>query len=91
MVPVVLLCNVDFTILWNYFSWINQTLACIMLWTTTVFLLTSARHKAYSLMTALPAMFMTTIVTSFIFHSSLGLSLDYNLSIAAGLVLTFAA
>lgn len=90
MIPIVALCFMDFTILWNYFSWLNQTLACMMLWTATVFILQSTHHRAYALITAVPAIFMTMIVSTFILHSSLGLSLDYNLSLMIGAVVTIA-
>ena len=87
-VPIVLLCSIDFTVLWNYFSWLNQTMACVMLWTATVFLLRTVHHRRYALITALPAIFMTMVVSTFILHSSLGLALDYGLSLIIGLVLT---
>jgi len=86
---IVLLCYLDFSILWNYFSWMNQTLACIMLWTATVFLLIN--NRKYSILAAAPALFMTLIVTSFILHSSLGLHLDYNISVIIGAVITVIA
>ena len=88
IIPIVLLCSIDFTVLWNYFSWLNQMMACVMLWTATVFLLRTSQHRKYALITALPAVFMTMIVSTFILHSSLGLALDYNLSVMIGLVFT---
>lgn len=86
---VVTLCMLDFNVLWNYFSWINQTLACIVLWAATVFLLKTASRKAYSLVTAFPALFMTMVVSSFIFASSLGLGLDHRISMSIGGLITF--
>jgi len=56
-----------------------------------VFIIKVLNKKWYSLITALPALFMTTIVTSFILHSKLGLSLDYNLSIIIGVVISVLA
>lgn len=88
---VVGLCLLDFSILWQYFSWLNQTLACIVLWTATVFLLKTSANRLYSLITALPAMFMTMTVTSFIMHSGQGLSLDYDLSLIIGAFVTVTA
>jgi len=88
MVPIIFLCSIDFTILWNYFSWLNQTMACVMLWTATVFLLLSSKPRSYALITALPAIFMTMVVSTFILHSPLGLSLDYDLSLLIGAALT---
>ncbi len=88
MVFIVLLCMLDFSVLWNYSSWLNQTIATIVLWTATMFILKALKKRWYSLITALPAMFMTTIVTSFILHWRQGLGLDYDLSIILGLLIT---
>ena len=56
-----LLTQLDFNVLWRYFSWSNQTLAMIALWTATAYLLKAGKGKAYSLFTALPATFMTAV------------------------------
>jgi carbon starvation protein CstA len=76
-------------VLWNYFSWMNQVLAAIVLWAATIFLLKTARRKAYSLVTALPAMFMMMVSITFILFSSQGLGLDYTLSLCIASVITF--
>lgn len=78
LIAITFLCTLDFSILWNYFSWMNQSLACIFLWTATVYLMVSGKKK-YSVMTALPGLFMTMVVTSFIFGSPIGLHLDRSL------------
>ena len=89
---IVGLCMLDFSVLWQYFSWLNQTLACIVLWTATVFILKTCKNRLYSLITALPALFMTMTVTSFIIHSKQGLGLDYSVSLMLGAFITvFAA
>jgi carbon starvation protein CstA len=88
---VVALCILDFTVLWQYFSWLNQTLACIVLWTATVFLLRTSSNRMYSLITALPALFMTMTTTTYIIHAGQGLSLDYNISLVIGAFITFVA
>ncbi len=91
MMFIIGLCLIDFTVLWNYFSWLNQTLATLVLWTATAFILKVTARKEYSLITALPALFMTLIVTSFILHSDLGLRLEYWVSITIGALITAAA
>ena len=85
---VVGLCLLDFSILWQYFSWLNQTLACIVLWTATVFILKTFHKRLYSLITALPAMFMTMVVTSFIVSTGQGLGLGHAIGIYAGAAVT---
>ena len=90
MMPIIFLCSIDFSVLWNYFSWLNQTLACLVLWTATVFIISYRKKAKYALITALPAVFMTMVVSSFILHSRLGLGLDYVTSLAAGAIITTA-
>lgn len=87
---IVALCMLDFSILWKYFSWLNQTLACIVLWTATVFLLRTSANRLYSLFTALPGLFMTMTVSAFILHSGQGLGLDYSVAIAIAAFITVA-
>lgn len=57
------LTQVDFSIIWRYMAWSNQTLAAIVLWTITVYL--AQKGKMY-LITLIPALFMTAVVTSYI-------------------------
>jgi carbon starvation protein CstA len=85
MLFIVLLCMLDFSVLWSYFSWLNQSLATIVLWTATVFIVKVVKKKWYSLLTVIPAMFMTVTTVSYILHSTQGLSLDYNVSIIIGI------
>jgi len=85
---VVLLCLLDFQSLWYYMSWFNQTLACITLWTCTVFIMKIAKKKVHSLITGIPGIFMTMVVSSFILHWDKGLRLDYNVSLIIGAVFT---
>ncbi len=86
---IVLLSLLDFSVLWNYFAWMNQTLACVFLWTATIFILKLGKSKLYSLVTALPAMFMMMVVISFIlFSPTQGLGLDHGISIIIAAVFT---
>lgn len=54
---------IDFNIIWRYFSWSNQTLACIALWAAAAYLKKNGRNYFVAL---LPAMFMTVVVTTYI-------------------------
>lgn len=56
-----------FQLIWRYFAWSNQILATVTLWAITVYLRKKNRKKAYYLITLLPALFMTMVVSSFIF------------------------
>ncbi len=88
IILVILLCLIPFQSLWYYMSWFNQTLACMTLWTCTVFILKTAEKRYYSLVTALPAIFMTMVTTTFILHWDRGLGLDYGVSLIIGAFIT---
>ena len=50
--------KIDYTIIWRYFSWTNQTLAMIVLWAASMFLF---YEKKNYWITAVPATFMTAV------------------------------
>ena len=52
------LTQINFDIIWRYFSWSNQTLAMVVLWAVTVYL---AGSKKFYLVTLIPAVFMTAV------------------------------
>ncbi|MDZ7616812.1 MAG: carbon starvation CstA family protein [Patescibacteria group bacterium] len=54
---------VEYKVVWQYFGWANQTLAAITLWAGTVFL---ARRASRWWIAFFPAVFMTTVTTSYI-------------------------
>lgn len=87
---MIMLCLLDFQSLWYYSSWINQTIACITLWTCTAFLLKCTRRRIYSLVTALPAIFMTMVTVSFILKWEKGLNLDSTIAYVVGAIVTIA-
>lgn len=72
-----------FNIIWSYFGWANQTLAVFTLWTLTVYL--SLRKKPY-VVTLVPALFMTSVCTSFLLISenAFGLSAMVGYVVAVG-------
>jgi carbon starvation protein CstA len=93
--PIIAMCfllmQIDFTVLWRYFAWSNQTLSVFTLWAVTVYL---ARRRKLFYITLIPALFMTMVCTSYILFAPLGepkagigLSLDTAI-ILAGVVTT---
>ncbi len=58
-----LLTQIDFSIIWRYMAWSNQTLATIVLWTITIYLATE--RKLYWI-TLIPAVFMSAVVSAYI-------------------------
>lgn len=67
------LTQIDFAIIWRYMAWSNQTLATIVLWAITVYL--ALNRKFYWIM-LIPAIFMTSVVTTYLFVAPEGLSID---------------
>lgn len=83
----------NFNILWRWFAWSNQVLAAICLWVSTGYLFKCGRNKYLSLFTAIPAIFMTLVVTIYIFAEpqlALGRFMPYFVSCIIGAVLTLA-
>ena len=60
------LTQLDFDILWRYFAWSNQTLAMISLWVATAYLIKKGKYRWGSVMTALPAAFMSAVSLTYI-------------------------
>jgi carbon starvation protein CstA len=80
----IILTNMDFQILWQYFSWANQTLSAIGLWICTIYLIKTNKPMYYAF---IPALFMTFVVFTYILYAKIGLNLDLELSkIIAGLL-----
>ena len=75
---------IDFSVLWRYFAWCNQTLAVFTLWAITVYL---ARHKKVYFITLIPAMFMTAVSVSYILFAPTpeGFGLSYPIAVGSGI------
>ena len=58
LIAGVLICQVDYQIIWRFFSWSNQTLAMIALWAASVYLRRNGKHYYFALM---PAVFMSAV------------------------------
>ena len=79
----VALTFIDFTIVWKYFSWANQTLAMIMLWAGSAYLVQN--HKNHYIST-IPAIFMTVVTFSYIMQAPEGFRLPANISNGVGIL-----
>ncbi|MBR2807025.1 MAG: hypothetical protein IKE18_09650 [Oscillospiraceae bacterium] len=97
MIPLLaigaVLTQLDFNVLWRCFSWSNQTLAMISLWVATAYLLKEQRRRGSSLITALPAAFMSAVSMTYILMAKEGLRLSENVAYPAGIcfaILVFA-
>ncbi len=76
---------VDFSIIWRYFAWTNQTLATVVLWAITIWL---AKGRKFYWMTLVPALFMTMVCTTYICIAPEGLRLPHDISYCIGGVVT---
>ena len=76
-----------FNTIWQYFGFSNQALSVFTLWTITVYLV---RHKKNFWITLIPALFMTTVCSTFVFISKQMLhlpeSVGYPLGVAGVVV-----
>ena len=68
-----LLTQVDFSIIWRYMAWSNQTLATIVLWTITIYL--AAEQKNFWI-TLVPAFFMTAVVSAYLLVAPEGFAIN---------------
>jgi carbon starvation protein CstA len=84
------LTQLDFNVLWRYFSWSNQTLAMISLWVATAYLLKTHENKRMSLVTALPAAFMSSVSMTYILMANEGFRLGAGIGYPVGVVFAVA-
>ncbi len=80
-----LLTQVNFDIIWRYMAWSNQTLATLVLWAITVYLI---RNNKLYWITLIPAIFMTAVVSTYLFIAPEGFHLNQTISYILGLSIT---
>lgn len=80
-----IISKVDFQILWRYFSWANQSVAVVMLWTAAGYLY---RYRKPHWVCTIPAIFMSAACYTFLAYNKIGFGLDYQLSVYIGFGLT---
>ena len=73
-----------FQTIWRYFSWSNQTLAMIALWVATSYLIKKCKYRYGSLLTALPATFMSGVSMTYILIAEEGLELSPSIAYPVG-------
>lgn len=83
----------NFNILWRWFAWSNQVLAAVSLWVSTGYLYLTSDNKYKSLFTAIPALFMTSVVVIYILaepNLALGRFIPYYIALIIGFSLSLA-
>ena len=76
--------HMDYSIVWRYFSWTNQTLAMIVLWTASMYLY---KAKKNYWLTAVPATFMSAVSMTYFFCAKECLNLGTTVAYPVGIVL----
>ena len=76
--------HLDYTIVWRYFSWTNQTLAMIVLWTASMFLF---KEKKNYWITTVPAIFMSAVSMTYFFYAPECLNLGTTVAYPAGIII----
>lgn len=88
----VLMC-IDFSILWRYFAWFNQSLSVFTLWAVTTWLYKHCQQYTNALRygwicSIIPACWMTIICTSYIIIAPEGFGFSQNIGIGGGICFT---
>ena len=92
------ICHIDYSIVWRYFSWSNQTLAMIALWAAATYL---AQQKKNFWICAIPATFMSAVSMTYFMAAGecmgllwkpLGIEMStyYPIAVAVGIVFAVA-
>lgn len=76
--------HLDYTVVWRYFSWSNQTLAMLVLWTASMYLF--KERKNYWI-TAVPATFMSAVSMTYFFCAPECLNLSTAIAYPIGIIL----
>lgn len=76
--------KLNYAVIWRYFSWSNQTLAMMVLWTIAVYLC-RYRSKISSWMASIPATYMTAVTIAYILQAKEGLRINAMVSDVIGI------
>ncbi|TCP24948.1 carbon starvation protein CstA [Scopulibacillus darangshiensis] len=82
------LTKIDFTILWRYFSWANQSTAVIALWVGAMYLFIAKKNYWIAM---IPGVFMTMTTFTYILNAQIGFRLPMQISYVFAGIITAAA
>ena len=83
-----LISQLDYSIVWRYFSWTNQTLAMIVLWAASMYLFLDKKNYW---ITAVPATFMSAVSITYFCMAPECLGLVVKLPVSVAYILGIAA
>lgn len=79
------LTKIDFTLLWRYFSWANQSTAMIALWVGAMYLLLAKKNYWIAF---IPAVFITMATMSYILYAEIGFGLPIKTANIGAAIIT---
>ncbi|MGD6817760.1 carbon starvation CstA family protein [Metabacillus sp. 84] len=79
------LTNIDFNLLWRYFSWANQSTAVIALWVGAMYLFIAKKNYWVAM---IPGIFMTMATMTYILNAPIGFRLPMNAALIAAAFIT---
>jgi carbon starvation protein CstA len=82
----VALMFIKFDALWRLMFWFNQLLATMVLWAITVYL--AKKHSKFYWISLIPAIFMTAVVSTYLFIAKEALGMPHKISYILGLGIT---
>ncbi len=77
-----IISKLPFGMIWKYFGWSNQTLACLVLWSAAIWL---GKRVKFHWLATVPAVFMMAVVVTFICYMQIGFQLAYGTSVVLGI------
>ncbi len=78
-----LVTRLNFSVIWRYFGFSNQTLATIVLWMAAMYMV---RHKRNHWIATIPATFMTAVCFTYILIAPEGFQLGTSIAYPAGIL-----
>lgn len=79
-----------FNVIWRYFGLANQTLACLVLWSITVYLTINKKDKLYYLLTLPVAAFVSAFCMTYVCISDEGFNISDEWSLPISIITFFA-
>ena len=83
-----LLTQINFDIIWRYFAWSNQTLATIVLWAVSVYLI---RENKFYWIALIPSVFMTSVTMTYLLVAPEGFQIPTEIGYPIGIGLALIA
>jgi carbon starvation protein CstA len=85
----IIIAQVEFTVIWRYFGWSNQSLATVVLWAAAAYVV---RRGTNHWIVTVPAVFMTATCICYIcVEKKLGFGLPFDVSATIGVAAALAA